>query len=417
MTRDQQGGYGAYFGSIPDFSESPVPGVRITGVRPGSPAEKAGLQAGDIIVRFAGIAIRNLDDLVLVLRSKRPEDQVDVLYLHDGAELKTQATLADRAERPEKHLANIRQLTFGGQNAEAYFSADGKKLIFQSTRPPFECDQIFTMDIDGGNLKLVSTGKGRTTCSFFFPDQQRFIYASTHLAGDACPPPPDRSQGYVWPIYPGYDLFSANLDGADLTRLTASPGYDAEGIVSPDGKRIVFTSLRDGDLDIYVMNEDGTGVKRLTTEKGYDGGPFFSWDGRSIVYRAFHPQTKEEVEEYESLLGRNLVKPTRAEIFVMEADGSNQRQLTDNGAANWAPFMHPNNRQIIFSSNLHDADRRSFSLYLVDLDGGGLERVTSGARFDSFPMFSKDGKQLVFASTRNAKESREFNIFIADWVP
>ncbi len=317
----------------------------------------------------------------------------------------------------EKHLANVKQLTFGGQNAEAYFSADGKQLIFQSTRPPFNCDQIFTMKIDGSDVKLVSTGKGRTTCAFLFPDGKRFTYASTHLAGAACPPLPDMSQGYVWPIYPSYDIFSANIDGSDLIRLTKSPGYDAEDVISPDGRKIVFTSIRDGDLDIYPMNSDGTGVKRLTFEKGYDGGPFFSWDGRHIVYRAYHPKTEEETKEYEALLSQNLIKPTRAEIFVMDADGSNKRQITNNGAANWAPFMHPNNRQIIFSSNLHDPERKSFSLYLINTDGTGLERITYDARFDSFPMFSKDGRKLVFASTRNGKGPREFNIFIADWSP
>lgn len=316
----------------------------------------------------------------------------------------------------EKQLANIKQLTFGGQNAEAYFSTDGKQLIFQSTRPPFHCDQIFTMKIDGSDVKLVSTGKGRTTCPFFFPDAKRFIYASTRLAGEACPPLPDMNHGYVWPIYPSYDIFSANLDGSGLTRLTKSQGYDAEDVISPDGRKIVFTSMRDGDLDIYTMNSDGTGVKRLTFDKGYDGGPFFSWDGRHIVYRAYHPKTDKEMKEYEALLSQNLIKPTRAELFVMDADGSNKRQITDNGAANWAPFMHPNNRQIIFSSNLHDPERKSFSLYLINTDGTGLERVTYNARFDSFPMFSKDGNKLVFASTRNGKEPREFNIFIADWI-
>lgn len=324
----------------------------------------------------------------------------------------------------ERHLANVKQLTFSGQNAEAYFSFDGTKLIFQSTRPPFECDQIFTMSLGGSDVKLVSTGKGRTTCSFFFPDGKRFIYASTHLDGPACPPKPDLSKGYVWPIYPTYDIFSANLDGSDpstelgtgLIRLTDTWGYDAEAAVSPDGQKIVFTSMRDGDLDIYTMNADGTGVKRLTFQKGYDGGPFFSWDGKAIVYRAYHPKTEEELKEYEGLLAQNLIKPTRAEIFVMNADGSHQRQITNNGAANWAPFMHPNHRQIIFSSNLHDPERRTFSLYLINIDGTGLERITYGARFDSFPMFSKDGKKLVFASTRSAKEVREFNIFIADWV-
>ena len=317
----------------------------------------------------------------------------------------------------ETHLQNLKQLTFGGQNAEAYFSFDDTKLIFQSTRPPFECDQIFSMNVDGSDVKLLNSGKGRTTCGFFFPDRKRIIYASTHLAGEACPPAPDRSQGYVWPIYPAYEIFSANLDGAGLKALTKNPGYDAEATISLDGKKIVFTSMRAGDLDIYTMNAAGGGVKRLTTEKGYDGGPFFSWDGKTIVYRAFHPKTKDELKEYESLLKQNLIKPTKAEIFIMFVDGSNKRQVTKNGAANWAPFLHPNNRQIIFSSNLHDPERRSFSLYTINVDGTGMERITYGARFDSFPMFSRDGKKLIFASTRNAKEPREFNIFIADWVP
>jgi TolB protein len=319
-------------------------------------------------------------------------------------------------EQRETRLQSLKQFTFGGQNAEAYFSFDGTKLIFQSTRPPFQCDQIFSMNVDGTDVKLLNNGKGRTTCGFFFPSGDRFIYASTHLDGDVCPPAPDRSQGYVWPIYPAYEIFSANLDGSGLTRLTKTPGYDAEGTISRDGKKIVFTSMRAGDLDIYTMNADGTGAKPLTSEKGYDGGPFFSWDGKTIVYRAYHPKTKEELKEYESLLRQNLIKPTRAEIFTMSANGSDKRQVTDNGAANWAPFLHPNNRQIIFSSNLHDPERRSFSLYLINVDGTGLERITYGARFDSFPMFSRDGKKLVFASRRNAKEPREFNIFIADWV-
>lgn len=320
-------------------------------------------------------------------------------------------------DKRERHLSKIKQLTFGGQNAEAYFSADGKKLIFQSTRPPFECDQIFTMNVDGSDVRLVSTGKGRTTCGFLSPDGKSLIYASTHPAGERCPPRPDPSRGYVWPIYPGYDIFKATLDGSKLIRLTNSPGYDAEAAFSPDGKKIVFTSLRDGDLDLYLMNADGTGLKRLTTERGYDGGPFFSWDGRTIVYRAFHPKNEKELSEYEALLAENLIKPTRAELFVMNADGSNKRRLTNNGAANWAPFMHPNGRQIIFSSNLHDPERKSFSLYLVNVDGTGMKRITYSARFDSFPMFSKDGKKLVFASTRNSTAPREFNIFIADWLP
>jgi Tol biopolymer transport system component len=318
-------------------------------------------------------------------------------------------------EVDESPLSNVRQLTFGGQNAEAYFSADGKTLIFQSTRPPFGCDQIFSMNVDGSDVKRLSSGAGRTTCAFFFPDRKRFIYASTHIAGTSCPPAPDRSRGYVWPIYRSYEIFSAKLDGTGVTRLTRNNGYDAEAVVAPDGKQIVFTSLRQGDLDIYLMNSNGTGVRRLTREKGYDGGPFFSWDGRHIVYRAYHPGTAAEVAEYEALLKQDLIRPTRAEIFMMKSDGSGKRQVTQNGAANWAPFLHPNNRQIIFSSNLHDPERRSFSLYSVNVDGTDLKRITDGARFDSFPMVSKDGTKLVFASTRNAAAG-DFNIFVADWA-
>jgi len=342
---------------------------------------------------------------------------INLLIVTGSLVAKAQEPLSSPADKSqEKSLQNLKQLTFGGQNAEAYFSYDGSKIIFQSTRPPFACDQIFSMNVDGSDVKLLNSGKGRTTCGFFFPDGKRFIYASTHLAGDACPPAPDRSQGYVWPIYPSYDIFMADLDGAKVTRLTKTPGYDAEGTISPDGKKIVFTSMRSGDLDIYTMNADRTGTKRLTSAKGYDGGPFFSWDGKTIVYRAYHPKTQDESKEYDSLLGQNLIKPTRAEIFMMSADGSNKRQVTNNGAANWAPFLHPNNREIIFSSNLHDPEHKSFSLYAVNVDGTSLERLTYGARFDSFPMLSRDGRKLVFASTRNSKEPREFNVFIADWM-
>ena len=315
----------------------------------------------------------------------------------------------------ERHLANLRQLTTSGQNAEAYFDWTGTRLIFQSTRPPYGCDQIFTMKTDGSDVRLVSTGRGRTTCGFFFPDGRRLIYASTHLAGDACPPPPDRSSGYVWPIFPAYEIVSADADGGNVRRLTDHDGYDAEGAVSPDGKRIVFTSLRDGDLDLYLMNADGSGVTRLTDQLGYDGGAFFSWDGRSIVYRASHPETTTEREEYVALLRQGLVRPRKLEVFVMRPDGTGVRQVTRAGGASFAPFMHPNGQQIIFSSNFEDPTGRAFALYLINVDGTGLERVTWGESFASFPMFSRDGRQLVFCGTRNAA-AREINVFLADWV-
>jgi TolB protein len=315
----------------------------------------------------------------------------------------------------ERRLRNLRRLTSGGQNAEAYFDWTGSRLIFQSTRPPFACDQIFTMRVDGSDVRQVSTGKGRTTCGFFFPDGRRAIYASTHLAGAACPSPPDRSAGYVWPIYPAYDIFAVDLDGGNLTRLTDREGYDAEGAVSPDGRRIVFTSVRDGDLDLYLMDADGGNVRRLTDGVGYDGGAFFSWDGRFIVFRAGRPADAAEQADYRALLGQGLVRPRRLEIFVMRADGTEVTQVTRNGAANFAPFMHPDSRRVVFSSNLHDPTGRTFALYLVNVDGSGLERVTWTEPFASFPMFSRDGRTLVFCGNRNATEPREMNVFVAEW--
>ena len=318
----------------------------------------------------------------------------------------------------ERRLANVRQLTAGGSNAEAYFDTSGTRLIFQSTRAPFGCDQIFTMGVDGGDLRLLSTGRGRTTCPFFFPDGKRFVYASTHLGGQACPAPPDRSAGYVWPIYPSYDIFSddAAAPGTSLRRLTDNDGYDAEAGVSPDGRRIVFTSLRAGDLDLYTMAADGSDVRRLTDRPGYDGGAFYSWDGRHIVFRASRPDTQEELEEYRALLARGLVRPRRLEIYLMHADGSGVTQITKAGAASFAPFLHPNGQQVIFSSNLHDPSGRTFALFLVNVDGSGLERITWAESFASFPMFSRDGTRLVFCGSRNAASPREMNVFLADWV-
>lgn len=315
----------------------------------------------------------------------------------------------------EVHLKNIRQLTFGGENAEAYFSFDEKKLIFQSTRGEFSCDQIFIMNIDGSDVHLVSTGKGRTTCAYFFPGDKEILYSSTHHKSDQCPRPPDFSRGYVWGLF-DYDIFKANADGSNLRQMTDTPNYDAEATVSPTGERIIFTSMRDGDLDIYTMNLEGKDVKRLTSEKGYDGGAFFSWDGRRICYRAWHPRTKEELASYEKMLEERCLRPMKLQIFVMNADGSNKKQVTDNNAANLAPFFHPDGRRIIFTSNMGDPKGREWDLYLVDIETGKVERVTYQPGFDSFPMFTRDGKKLVWASNRNAGKPGETNVFIADWV-
>lgn len=316
----------------------------------------------------------------------------------------------------ETHFANIQQLTHGGSNSEAYFSADGTRIIFQSTRAGVsECDQIFTMDIDGSDQTMVSTGDGRTTCGFFFPGRDQILYSSTHHVMEECPVPPDRSLGYVWALDP-YDIFVSDLDGANLRRLTETDGYDAEATISPDGNTIVFTSQRDGDLDLYLMNADGTNVRRITTEPGYDGGAFFSADGSKIVYRADHPTDQAEIDEFRSLLDEGIVRPDQVEIFIMNADGTGKQQLTDNGVANFAPYFHPNGEQIIFSSNMDDPTGRAFSLYLLDVATGETERITHNNGFDSFPMFNSDGSKLIWASDRGAEERGEFNIFVADWV-
>jgi TolB protein len=321
----------------------------------------------------------------------------------------------DQKAALEIHLRNMRQLTFGGENAEAYFSFDGTKLIFQSTRDGRQCDQIYMMNLDGSALRMISTGKGRTTCGYFLKDGKHFIYSSTHLADERCPPKPDFSKGYVWAIHGGFDLFLSDYE-KNLVQLTRTSGYDAEATVSPDGKKIVFTSVRDGDLEIYSMNIDGSEVKRLTHTVGYDGGAFFSPDGKKIVYRAFHPGDEKSVSRYKELLAQHLIEPRQLELFVMEDDGSNQTQITRNQAANFCPFFHPNGKQIIFSSNLGDPRGRNFDLYLINLDGTGLKQITCNETFDGFPMFSPDGKKLVFASNRNGKVRGETNIFIADWV-
>ncbi len=319
-------------------------------------------------------------------------------------------------DSPEPHLKNIRQLTFGGQNAESYLSWKGDKIIFQATRDSFKCDQIFSMNMDGSDLKLISNGQGRTTCSYYLPGDSEVLYSSTFLGGADCPPTPDYSHGYVWPVYSSFDIFVCRSDGSHLRRLTTTPGYDAEATVSDVLNRIVFTSMRDGDLDIYSMNLDGTNVKRLTNEIGYDGGPFYSWDGKKIVYRAYHPKDSAEVSEYKQLLSENLVKPTKMELYVINADGSDKRQLTSFGAASFGPFFYPDNQRIIFSSNYEDPAGRNFQLYMINVDGTGLKKITSEGTYNFFPIFTRDGKHLVFCSNRGAASLHELNVFVTDWV-
>jgi TolB protein len=313
------------------------------------------------------------------------------------------------------HLENPTQLTFGGQNAEAYWAPDGKRIIFQSTRDQLACDQIFVMNADGSKQHMVSTGKGRTTCAYFLADNRRILYASTHAAGDACPPSADRSKGYVWAVYPSYDIYLANEDGSGLKKLTTAPGYDAEATVNWKTGRIVYTSMQSGDLDLWSMKSDGSGKKRLTSTEGYDGGAVFSRDGAKLVWRANHPKTPEALRRYRELLADNLTTPMKMELFVADADGANARQITDFGCASFAPTFTPDGKRIVFSSNKHDCDGRKFELYMIGVDGSGLEQITNFGGFTSFPEFSPDGRKLVFASDLNAKQRYEFNIFTADW--
>jgi len=325
----------------------------------------------------------------------------------------------------ETHLKNLRQLTYGGNNAEAYFSFDDSKLVFQSDYAKWgvECDQIFFFDIEEAQADtvkppMISTSYGRTTCSYFLPDGKHIVYASTHLGDSACPPQPENVPGgvYLWPIYEDFDIFVADLEGNIVNQLTTGPGYDAEATVSPKGDKIVFTSTRSGDLELYTMNIDGSNVVQITDQLGYDGGAFFSPDGTKLVFRSSRPKTEEDIKNYKDYLAQGLVAPTEMEIYTCNVDGSDLKQITDLGKANWAPFYHPSGEKIIFSSN-HAAERGySFNLFMINIDGTGLEQITTESEFNAFPMFSFDGKQLVFSSNRNNGGDRSTNIFVADWV-
>jgi TolB protein len=325
----------------------------------------------------------------------------------------------------EKHFKNMRQLTFGGDNAEAYWSYDDRMLVMQSNYEKWDlgCDQIFYFEVNTANLKehkpkLLSTGLGRTTCAYFMPGDTTIVYASTHLGGEACPPEPERRADgkYLWPVYATYDIFLADLEGNIIQQLTNEPGYDAEATVSSQGDKIVFTSDRSGDLELYTMDIDGSNVKQITDELGYDGGAFFSPDGSQLIFRSSRPKTEEEKTEYKQLLSEGLVAPTAMELYICNVDGSELRQLTSLGKANWAPFFHPSGEKVIFASNHKGTRGFEFNLFMINVDGTGLEQISYDGVFDAFPMFSNDGKRIVFSSNRNNGGTRDTNLFVADWV-
>ncbi|MEK6374218.1 MAG: M28 family peptidase [Acidobacteriota bacterium] len=449
-------GYGAYLGTVPDFSamDATKGGVLLSDVRAGAPAEKAGIKGGDRIVDIGGTRIENLYDMTYALQDHKPGDTVDIIVDRKGERMTLRATLSTRGGTPasspagpaasappptpqisnfyqnrpgksfvigagkpyaqvdtETRLKDVRQLTFGGENAEAYWSPDGTKLIYQWTPPGGGCDQQYVMDLATGEKKLVSSGKGRTTCGYFdYPEGDRMVYATTEGGGAACPPVPDRSQGYVWPIYPTYDIVDDHG-----RKLTSTPGYDAEMTWCHRGGKAVFTSMRDGDLDLYEMDEAGN-VKRLTNSPGYDGGAFYNADCTEIVWRAYHyAGDSKELADYKALLVKDLVKPSKMELFVMNADGSDQRQITTNGAANFCPYFTPDGKRIIFASNVQGKGYE-FDLFLIDKDGKNLERVTTAPGFDGFPVFSPDGEYVVWASNRADLQGHATNLFVARWV-
>ena len=448
-------GYGAWLGTVPDFTamEATGGGVKLADVRAGGPADKAGIRGGDVLVEMAGTRIENLYDMTFALQDHKPGETVDVVVLRNGERVTLRATLGSRsgaaaptaphgaaaaapaalsgaegeikAGKPfgktfegERHLRDVRQLTFGGENAEAYFSPDGKKLIYQSTTERGGCDQQYVMDLATGETKLVSSGKGRTTCGYFsYPMGDRILYASTEAVDEACPPPPDRSRGYIWGVYPAYDIYVAKADGSEKKRITNAPGYDAEATWCHKGGKIIFTSVRDGDLDLYEMDENGGNVKRLTTAEGYDGGAFYNADCTEIVWRASRFPDSTQLEDYQKLLRDGFVRPSKMELYVAKADGSSAKQITNNGAANFGPYFTPDSKRIIYSSNVLDPRGREFDIFVIDKDGSGEpERITTAPAFDGFPIFSPDGKWLVWGSNRSNPEGRETNLFIARWV-
>ena len=436
--------YGSYLGTVPDFSEmmGGTGGVLLSGVRKDGPGDQAGLRAGDRIVSMAGVEIHNLYDMTFVLREHRPGEVIEIELLRDGTRVDVTATLGRREsvdpssapahaapspedwaptagkdaghllEPRELQLADLRQLTFGGENAEAYFSPDGRSLVFQRTPADGGCDQQFLLDLSSGAQTRLSSGRGRTTCGYYaYPRGERVIYATTESVSAECPAPPDRSRGYVWGLFE-YDLVWQSDSASSPASFLPHPGYDAEATVCMRDGRVVFTSTRNGDLDLYVANSDGSDLRQLTDTPGYDGGAFFTPDCSSLVWRASRPHG-EELAKYRELLAADLVQPSALEIFWMDADGSNVRQLTDNGRANFAPYPLPDGSGAIFASNLGGSERE-FDLFTVGLEGDRPVRVTYAPGFDSFPMLSPDGRWLVFASNR-AGPAGETNLFIARW--
>jgi hypothetical protein len=318
----------------------------------------------------------------------------------------------------EAHFAGLRRLTFGGENAEAYWSFGGRELVLQAKVRGAACDRIYRLSLDEPKPALipVSSGRGATTCSYFLPGDQSIIFSSSELASPECPPPPDRSQGYVWPLH-DHDIFKVAHSGGATVRLTDTKGYDAESTVCQKDGSIIFTSVRDGDLELYRMDVNGKNVVRLTNAPGYDGGAYFSPDCSKIVWRASRPKDEKELADYKGLLEKGLVRPSKLEIYVANADGSEPVQVTYLDAASFGPSWHPSGKRIVFSSNYGDPKGREFDIWAIDVTGTNLERITRSPGFDGFPMFSPDGKSFAFSSNRMTPPGgHDTDVFVARWV-
>lgn len=333
----------------------------------------------------------------------------------------------------EKHLTNIRQLTFGGENAEAYLNIQCNKLVWQAKEPGYPDDQIFEMNLDGSGKRLISTGLGRCTCSYFTPNGKWIYFSSTHAKQPQGQAPLDFSKGYVWMVNPNFVMYKrlASAPASDPKTMKGTPGdppnvdfkpvidkpnaYVAETTIAPNAKWMTWTSDFQGDLEVYKSDLNGNHIKRLTNKVGYDGGPFVSWDSKWIVYRRDTLSTPTETKDYKDLLKQSLIRPTKLEIWIMDANGNHKRQITHLNCASFAPFLAPDDKHIIFSSNYGDPKGREFDLFMINVDGTGLERITKTPGFDGFPMFTRDGKKLVWCSNRNGKEPFETDVFVADW--
>lgn len=308
------------------------------------------------------------------------------------------ASAQSNQELEAKCLTNMHQLTFSSMGfekaGEAYFSPDGKTILFQAVPTGEKEYQIYSMNLEEGTPRMVSTGKGACTCAYFRPDGQRIIFASSHAGPESVKEEPADGR-YKWDLTPYMNIYDANPDGSDLQALTSGPAYHAECAYAPSGDNIVYASNEDGAMNLYTMDADGSNVRQIThTDYCYNGGPFFSPDGGQIIFRA------------------DRDRPDYLQIYVINSDGTIERQLTTNEAVNWAPYWHPEGKVIAYATSLHG--HRQYEIYLMNVETQAQYRLTYNPTFDGLAVFSNDGKQLMWTSKRSSDNTCQ--IFIADFT-